>query len=156
MKMNPKVVIEEQSAGGAALTWVVIVLFFLVVILLFLLLKQLKSRSTVGSVIPETEKSKSAFETIRAMQTREFENKRIRPNALNRAAKVAAFVEVLGWVLIVLGTLIGLVTMFTNSTDVNGETTSNFVTGFIYLAGSLLNGSFVVMISAYIRGRSEQ
>ena len=104
----------------------------------------------------ETDKSKSAYETIRALQSREFENKRIRPNALNRAAKVATFVEVFGWVLLVLGALTGFVTMFTNSTDANGETTSNFVTGFIYLAGSLLNGSFVVMISAYIRGRSEQ
>ena len=149
-------VVEDRSAGGMALTWVVIGLIFLVLILLFLLVKQLKSRSTEGTVMDETDKSTSAYETIRALQSREFENKRIRPNALNRAAKVATFVEVFGWVLIVLGALTGFVTMFTNSTDVNGETTSNFVTGFIYLAGSLLNGSFVVMISAYIRGRSEQ
>ena len=156
LQLQSEMVVEDRSAGGMALTWVVIGLIFLVLILLFLLVKQLKSRSTEGTVMDETDKSKSAYETLRALQSREFENKRIRPNALNRAAKVATFVEVFGWVLIVLGALTGFVTMFTNSTDANGETTSNFVTGFIYLAGSLLNGSFVVMISAYIRGRSEQ
>lgn len=66
--------------------------------------------------------------------------------AFDRAARAALVVEGFGWIILVLGTIVGLIMLGSSSQE----------NGLVVILASLFYGAPTIMVAAYIQGRSQQ
>ncbi|MFM8529531.1 MAG: hypothetical protein ACKOD2_07650, partial [Ilumatobacteraceae bacterium] len=84
-----------------------------------------------------------------------------RSPAFSRARAAASIVEFVGWLAAIIGPIAGLIVIF-GSNDSSGTTSdsidgqSSVLLGLIIMVSTVIQGIFLIMIGAYIQGRSDQ